>query len=196
MFKDCIEITTRNHEKSCGVINIKTNRVIVPPMYENIFFFPEGILAENKAICSAYLYSGECIYQNANNILFVNNNYVVVSHESYIYLFDYKLHRYILPCTAEEILIFKPDSEQAFSFTGNMKTYNLIAEQKASSFSIEENLCFKNQGLWGVFNLKKNMFLADFSYVEITQFTQNRISLRDANGNAYKIKTDTSNETK
>lgn len=187
MLKEYLEITARNHEKSRGVINIKTNRVIVPPMYENLFFFKEGIIAENKGYSSAYLYSGETIYQNANNILFVNDNYVVTSHENYLYLFDYKLHKYILPCTAEEILIFKSDSEQAFSFNGNMKTYELINEQKVSCFSIEDNLCLKYQGLWGVFNLKSNMFSANIAYTEIVQFNQNRIALRDANGNSYKL---------
>ena len=172
-----------------GIIDPAKRTVIVPPEYISILYFEQGYICINEQKkMDAYLTDGVQILSKANNLLFVNENLILVSNDKKCHLYNYVTRKTVFNFPFDEILIFPGTEEMAVSYTANTAIYSLIESCNTLSFHLEDLICVRRDAYWGVLNINDGTKKSNFEFLDAAQFTKHRIALKDKTGNNFLFK--------
>ena len=153
-------------------------KIIVPVNYNFINLQANGIVAKNPDNTEdGFLYDGTPVLKNSTNILFLQENFALASDPKTqkLYLFTPHTTKLICPYGFESILIFRDTNHQATEFNSSTNMSTFTAKTKAF---VENLICIKYDGLWGVFNIAKQQMHSEFEHKVIVQCRGGNIGVR------------------
>ena len=113
-------ISIANNDK-WGVFNLKSQRFIIPQIYEQIAFpNKEYILGDKLNIHHLYRCSGELLFESNDHILFINKDLVLTTSDYLEYTFYYlpektrgaTIHTAVLSIQKNGLIVFKEDNQK------------------------------------------------------------------------------------
>ena len=174
------------HNGRYGVVDDSTNSIIIPIIHKKIVFQKGGIVAQtDNNLWTAYLPTGKPLL-NGVNILFLNSNLLLVSTlNNACFIYNYTSGTYLCNIPFESILVFIGNNQQAIIYNSTANIYSLLNTPDYIRYGahLENLVCAKLNGKWGIINIQTGVIHANFVYKSITQCTNNHIVAKDFNDN-------------
>lgn len=180
------------HNKRLGVVDDKTQKVIVPINYQNIIIQKGGIIAQQpeNGLWTAFSMGSVPYIKNCKNILFLENNLMLISgNNNMCYIYNCTTKSYLTNIAFEAVLVFIGSSKQAIPFSSVTNIANIISTTDYNKFGahFESLLCGRINGNWGIINIDNGSVFANFIYKTMVHCTGKQIGARDANGNTITL---------
>ena len=147
--------------------------LVIPPMYEQIFPHPPGFSCRHpkKDLWDAYSLDGTLILRDCQNILFLDNDYILFSMpNNKCYVVNYMKGKVVGNMHFESALIFIGNATEATEFDSSTDIFDIIVHTDYSTVGahIEDWLCVKVNGSWGILDVANNTIKESFTHKGFT----------------------------
>lgn len=167
-----------------GVVeNSVGGKVIVPLNYTEIVYQKYGISAINEdGTEDGYLYTGTPVIQSGKKILFLKNHLMVITNpkNNRCYIFNHETGTLACEYEFESILFFYGSETQAIPYNSktDLRKMFLKSDYSKNGAYLENLVCAKFSGKWGVYNLEKHCIHSHFIHKTIVQCKNGQIAVR------------------
>ena len=167
-----------------GVVeNSVGGKVIVPMNYDDIVYQKYGISAINPdGTEDGFLYTGSQVMQSGKKILFLKNHILVFTNpkNNHCYIFNYDTGTLACEYEFEAVLFFCGSGNQAIQYNSktDLRKMFLSPDYSKNGAYLENLVCGKHSGKWGVYNLEKHCIHSPFIHKTMVQCKNGQIAVR------------------